>query len=79
MLPLLLEQQRRIFKLPCMAYGVGELHDRWCLHPQILLVVLYSRNLMHFTRTLSWELYIGQEVSTTVTSVLTYYMLTLLQ
>ena len=34
-LPPLLEQRRCIFKLPCTAYGVRELHDYWCLPPYI--------------------------------------------
>ena len=31
----LLEQRRRIFKIPCTAYGIRELHDYRCLPPYI--------------------------------------------
>ena len=44
-LPLHLEQRRRIFKLPCTAYGERELHDYWCLPPRSLVVVYFGRDV----------------------------------
>ena len=34
--PATLPMTTRVLKLPCTAYGIPELHDRWCLPPWIL-------------------------------------------
>ncbi|KIJ93388.1 hypothetical protein K443DRAFT_401943 [Laccaria amethystina LaAM-08-1] len=49
-LPLLPQQRRRIFKLPCTAYGVRELCTTVGVSlPRSLLVVVYIGSLMPFT------------------------------